>query len=123
MLTIDADAHVLETEHTWDYLEPSEEKYRPIVVGPDGSRQQWLIDGQIRGFKFQPLAEAQLAEMSARAGRNLQTPLAAREMQDVELRLHHMDELGIDVQVLHNTIFIKQLTDRPAIDVALCRSW
>src|SRR5205814_1213555 len=37
--------------------------------------------------------------------------------------LHHMDELGIDVQVLHNTIFIKQLSDRPAVDVALCRAW
>ena len=28
---IDADAHVLETERTWDYLEPSEEKYRPQI--------------------------------------------------------------------------------------------
>jgi predicted TIM-barrel fold metal-dependent hydrolase len=34
-----------------------------------------------------------------------------------------MDELGIDVQVLHNTIFIEQLSERPEVDVALCRSW
>ena len=26
---IDADAHVIETEHTWDYLEESERKFRP----------------------------------------------------------------------------------------------
>ena len=26
---IDADAHVIETQLTWDYLEPSERKYRP----------------------------------------------------------------------------------------------
>jgi hypothetical protein len=26
---IDADAHVIETEHTWDYLEASERKFRP----------------------------------------------------------------------------------------------
>ena len=29
---IDADAHVVETERTWDYLEPSEQKYRPTPI-------------------------------------------------------------------------------------------
>ena len=29
---IDADAHVIETERTWDFLEPSEEKFRPQLV-------------------------------------------------------------------------------------------
>ena len=24
---VDADAHVIETEHTWDYLEPSEKNF------------------------------------------------------------------------------------------------
>ncbi len=33
---IDADAHVVETERTWDYLEPSEQKYRPLLyTSPD----------------------------------------------------------------------------------------
>ncbi|MGH7816212.1 MAG: amidohydrolase family protein, partial [Candidatus Binatia bacterium] len=35
----------------------------------------------------------------------------------------HMDELGIDVQVLHNTFWIEQITTRPQTEVALCRSW
>jgi len=34
-----------------------------------------------------------------------------------------MDELGIDVQVLHNTFWIERITTRPAAEVALCRSW
>jgi predicted TIM-barrel fold metal-dependent hydrolase len=34
-----------------------------------------------------------------------------------------MDELGIDVQVLHNTFWIEQITTRPEAEVALCRSW
>jgi predicted TIM-barrel fold metal-dependent hydrolase len=34
-----------------------------------------------------------------------------------------MDRLGIDVQVLHNTIGIEQISDRPEVDLALCRSW
>ena len=29
---IDADAHVIETEHTWDYLEPSEKKVSPTTL-------------------------------------------------------------------------------------------
>src|SRR4051812_12664441 len=52
MLTIDADAHVLETEHTWDYLEPDECKYRPLLVSPrdDERAERWLIDGKLRGL-------------------------------------------------------------------------
>ena len=34
-----------------------------------------------------------------------------------------MDELGIDVQVLHNTFWIERITTRPDAEVALCRSW
>ena len=42
---IDADAHVIETERTWDYLDPSERKYSarsciprpPIRPGSTGS--------------------------------------------------------------------------------------
>lgn len=31
MQVIDADAHVVETERTWDYLEALEQKYRPLL--------------------------------------------------------------------------------------------
>lgn len=34
-----------------------------------------------------------------------------------------MDALGLDVQVLHNTIFIESVSDRPEVEVALCRAW
>jgi predicted TIM-barrel fold metal-dependent hydrolase len=122
---IDADAHVLETEHTWDYLEPSERKFRPqLFYSPaDPTRQYWVIDEKIRGFRFLTLNERQLREMSERAGRDLVTPQAARELDDVELRLKHMDELGIDIQVVHNTLWIEQVSPRPDVEAALCRSW
>ena len=29
---IDADAHVVECAHTWDFMDKSEEKYRPISL-------------------------------------------------------------------------------------------
>jgi len=125
MPTIDADAHVIETERTWDFLDPSERKYRPTLTDPTpGShRERWYIDGKVCGFRFPSFTERELEDRSTRTGRDVRTPQAAREMDDVSLRLKEMDRLGIDVQVLHNTLFIEQITDRPEVEVALCRSW
>lgn len=124
MAAIDADAHVVETERTWDFLGESEQKYRPVLApSPDPRKQWWIIEDRVRGFRFPTLTEIEMAEASQRLGRDLRTPHGARELDDVELRLRHMDELGIDVQVLHNTIFIEQVTDRPEVEAALCWSW
>jgi len=102
---IDADAHVIETARTWDYLEPSEQKYRPLLYSsPDNATSQyWMMDGKICGRRFPTLSEGELKTLSEKTGRNMETPLVARELDDVNLRLKHMDELGIDIQVLHNT--------------------
>jgi predicted TIM-barrel fold metal-dependent hydrolase len=125
MKAIDADAHVIETEETWSFLSPSERRFRPRLVASesDPSRQSWVIDGKPRGFRFPTLTEKDLEQRARRTGRSADAPQASREMSDVGLRLRDMDRLGIDIQVLHNTIFIEQLTDRPEIDVALCGSW
>ena len=112
LTVIDADAHVIETEHTWDYLEPSEQKFRPrLFYSPDdATRQYWVIDDKIGDSAFRPCPSGNSGSFAQRAGRNFETPQAARELDDVELRLKHMDELGIDIQVLHNTFWIEQIT-------------
>ena len=121
---IDADAHVIETEHTWDYLEPSEEKFRPTLFSSpqEPTLQYWVIDEKIRGFRFPTYSEQQLRDLSDQFGRNVESPQAARELDDVQLRLDHMEKLGVDVQVLHNTFWIEQITTRPDVEAALCRS-
>ena len=65
---IDADTHVLETERTWDYLEPSEQKFRPQLFSSraDPTRPYWVIDDKIRGLRFQTLTEQQLRFASVR---------------------------------------------------------
>lgn len=125
MPAIDSDAHVVETEHTWDFLEASDEKYRPMLVQSpnDHKVQWWIIDGKIRGFRFPTLTEIEMEEASKRVGRNVAVPQAARGLDDVALRLRHLDELGIDVQVLYNTMFIEQVTDRPDTETAICWAW
>jgi predicted TIM-barrel fold metal-dependent hydrolase len=44
-------------------------------------------------------------------------------MADIDARLAHMDRLGIDVQVLHNSMWITPVTRRPDVEIALCWAW
>ncbi len=112
MLRIDADAHVLETEETWEFMDGADRKYRPEIVGSlngAGSVDEyWLVDGTLR-------------LKSRNVGKD--TPLESRELRDVAVRLRHMDELRVDIQVIFPTIFIIPLTPRPEIELALCRSY
>jgi len=115
---IDADAHVVETEHTWDYMEPSESKYRPVQVAPIDNprgRAQWMIEGELRGPGSRPPARSWGISVRPRAP----------ELEDVEARLQHMDEIGTDVQVMHNTLFGSSSMGkfRPEVELALYRSW
>src|SRR6185436_16818177 len=122
---IDADAHVVETERVWDYLDASEQKYRPLLMrSPDNpKRQVWILDGENIGNKFPSPDEEQSEQHLKRFGREVGTPVEARELSDVKRRLRHMDELGIDVQVIYNSLWITPLTHRPDAEIALCWSW
>jgi predicted TIM-barrel fold metal-dependent hydrolase len=125
MPTIDSDAHVVESEHTWDFMEQADQKYRPLIVRPRGEEggEYWFIDGKIRGLVRIVMTARQLAEVSVRTGRVMSTSRETREMENVQARLDHMDELGIDVQVLYPTIFIEQIPDKPQWEIAICKGY
>jgi len=112
MAVIDADAHVLETERTWDYMLESERAMRPRIVptpnDPSSGGESWLIDGLYLG-----------------KARNVghETPKEAREMGDIQARLSHMNELGVDVQVLYPTFCLRPFTRRPELELAIARSY
>ena len=93
VLAIDADAHVIESDATFAYLRPEEEKHRPLLVGSEkaASRQYWVLDDKIIGFRFPNLTARQLDELSQQTGRDMNTTPAARELARVEQRLEHMD--------------------------------
>lgn len=113
MAVIDADAHVLETEHTWDYMLESERSMRPRVVptpnDPTSGGESWLIDGLYLG--------------KARNVGYDDTSKEAREMADIKARLKHMDDLDVDVQVLYPTFCLRPFTRRPELELALARSY
>ena len=120
MRAIDADAHVDETEQTWDYLDEASRRFKPISfelsqaepAGPaDGRRHRlWLISGNARLRRF-------------RSDTATGTTQATRELLDVDARLRHMDELGIEAQVLFPTTFLHAVTDRADVELALCRAY
>lgn len=112
MAVIDSDAHVLESERTWDYMLHSERALKPRIVptpnDPGSGGESWLIDGLYMG-------------KARNVGKD--TPKEAREMDDIKARLKHMDELGVDVQVLYPTIFLRPYTKRPELELAVTRSY
>jgi hypothetical protein len=96
MSVIDAHAHVIESESTWDCMVESEWQYRPRMVAAadsDPAVNYWHIDGPID-------AAQQRREKSSR--RRPHGP----DMSDLSIRLKHMNELGIDMQVIYPMIFI-----------------
>ena len=110
MPIIDADAHVIENESAWDYMLESERQFRPRIVGAangDPAVDYWFIDGRLM----------------PRSNVEKTLPEAARNMSDLSIRIKHMDELNIDIQVIYPTIFIFPTARRPEADLALCRSY
>jgi len=82
MFRVDVDAHVDETEATWNYLGEGEERYRPVSIDPGVPvnpgdprvHRMWLIDGHF---------ELRHTRDDTRSG----TTEARRTLEDVEGRL------------------------------------
>jgi uncharacterized protein len=112
MAIIDADAHVVENEKTWTYVASSEKELMPVLVTIPGKTGRdstmWAIDGRL--LSTGPVSETDAVK-------------ADRELDDVPARVKKMDELGTDVQVLFPTFFLRPVTERPNIDLLLCRSY
>jgi len=112
MLSIDADAHVIECDKTWDYLEGEDKRHRPVPISVDlptgRTRNFWIIGGRLIG---------------GRDNIGQDTSKESREMANIDSRLKHMDAIGTGVQVLYPTLFLRPVTDNPIIELALCRSY
>ena len=119
---VDADAHVIETPKTFSYIDGNHKRYRPVLLQPtdtgdtiqtqggvDTTKTYWLVDGQVwSGTRNQDYNE---------------TTAGQREMTDIEGRLAHMDQMGIDAQVLYPTFFLSIKTESPEWEWALARSY
>ena len=84
MAVIDADAHVVEWERTWEYMDESEMAFRPRVMvfkdaaqKPSGQRvgEYWMIGGRV---------------FAKDSNIGFDIPKEKREAADIEARLAHM---------------------------------
>ena len=102
MAVIDADTHIIECEHTWDFMEGHDPKFRPRWL-PNG----WEIDGN---FTLREDGDPTLS-------------MPIKELGDPAGRLKRMDELGVDTHVILPGLFLTWMTDRPEVELALCSSY
>jgi predicted TIM-barrel fold metal-dependent hydrolase len=111
MMTIDSDAHVIECEQTWTYVDAASRDLMPrLLTEPDGDgtgHPYWLFEGR--------------AHHQSNVGAS--TPKESRELADVDARLRHMDELEIDIQVLFPSLFLRPLAHGRDTEVALAQSY
>jgi uncharacterized protein len=118
MFRIDADAHIYETEATWEYMTADEIQYKPICFDPGrpvvpGDRRPhsfWMVDGRVDLRRWCT---------DERTGTTRQT----RELLDVPARVRHMDELGVETQVLYPTYLLAAPSDNPDVEHAMYRSY
>ena len=99
---IDADAHVVETTRTWDYIEPSDQKFRPVLYQANDGTIAWKVGDLIRPTSFN-LNKQQLSELSKKQGFDLNLSPEGRDLDDVGARLKDMDRMGVDTQIIFNS--------------------
>src|SRR2546426_9980893 len=100
MAVIDADTHVIETDHTWNYLDTSEHQFRPFVISPrgEGGREYWYIVIKSRALARHAATAPHVSALVAKLGRKMAAPQEPRGGESVEVRLKLMDQLRVDIQ-------------------------
>ena len=121
---IDADAHVIEIDQTWEYMDPSERQYKPgtayQTLESGEVMKYWVIDG--RAIRTAWPGGGPRGEFGVFIG-NVALPTDSKFMLDVQARIAHMDELGTDLQVLFPSMWTGPITNNPAEEAAICRSY
>ncbi len=123
MRTIDADSHIFESQETWNYIPRSQEAHKPVLVMTEG-----INESKLQGAGANVLARPARWLIGSRAFPALVVtaagyPEGAQTLADPEGRIQHMDELGIDVQVIYPTLFFGLNVDSPATELALVEAY
>jgi predicted TIM-barrel fold metal-dependent hydrolase len=105
---IDADSHVVECEHTWDFFDPAERDYRPRMDGGF-----WAVEDLCVQWPS-PKVLRQIDGVY---------PDGAVDLRDPPARIRYMDDLGVDVQVLFPTYLLNVEARNPVVQAALSRSY
>ncbi len=122
MTLIDADSHVIESEATWQYLDPTYARRRPLPVAVPADTSFldwntfWVIDRQVRHFGATPIAG------SVMAARKTYSP-GVQQLTDVPARVAAMDRMKVARQIVHPSFALSILTEDPDLEAALLQSY
>src|SRR6266540_3912838 len=89
-MRVDCDAHVDESEATWDYLEPDESRFRPVLLDPVSRAQlagvQGFSPGDERPHRLWLLADGTVRLRRHREDAKQGTTEGSRTLADVDQR-------------------------------------
>ena len=103
---IDCDTHVIETAETWDYFDPGERQFRPMMN--DG---YWTVEDHVAQWPG-PLMKQWSGPV-----------FPGCDLVDIDARLGYMDDFGVDVQMLYTSWWLLYPASSPAAEAALHRSY
>ncbi|HET7004562.1 MAG TPA: amidohydrolase family protein [Candidatus Binatia bacterium] len=130
----DADAHAMMSPRMWETL-PQEfqpRRPRPTRVHDDGDLGRWtngwLVEGQIIPHALGPGSQpgnepARVLEEFGATTHNPEFPLSGFDLSDPSARIRGLDFMGIDHQMLYPTTLYARMTNDPAFEAALMRSY
>lgn len=115
---IDADAHVDENDATWEYMTGADKRFKPLSFDPGEA----VITGDVRPHRFW-IVDGKSELRRWRSDERTGTTEEQRQLADVKARVRHMDELGIETQVIYPTYLLRLPTPNPEWQAAICRSY
>ena len=116
---VDADAHIDETDATWEYMTEEDARYfKPISVDPERP----IVRGDVRPHRFW-LVDGRAGPRRWRSDERTGTTVEMRELIDVQARVRHMDEMGVEVQVIYPTYLLSPPSPRPEVELAIYRGY
>ena len=126
----DADAHVKFSPRMWETL-PSEyasRRPRPLRAADESGmgswNNGWLIDGKMEPHPFGPGTQGAdkprdvLVDFGASAEK-----ATSFDLSSPQARLHDMDQLGIDCQMLFPTTLYAKMSSDPGFEAAMYRAY
>ncbi len=103
---IDCDTHVIEPQQTWDYFDPGERQFRPMMKD-----DLWTVEDHVVQWPGPMMKQWNGAVFPG------------CDLVDVGARLRYMDDFGVDVQMMYTSWWLLYPTWSPATEAALYRSY
>src|SRR5262249_12093106 len=99
---------VVECAHTWDFFDPNEEQYRPVMANGQLTMQEIHV-----GW-IPPHIQSWMTDVF---------PVGSVDLSDPSARLRYMDALGVDAALLFPTFWLAHRIGDAIAEAAMVRSY